>query len=438
MEQDSTATGLQPDDRQVDRTGRDRRRPRRGRLVPPAVTPLTAGDIGTGLLGQARGRGRDRFRRSMESFLDGEYSATYTSFRRTLGACLSELRDTHEGDRDAVLIPSFCSSDFADAIEGAGLETVRYDVDPESLSLELSDLRQTLRQEPLAVVAVNVLGYSSPMSAVAEACAARDTYLVEALGYGIGATYDGDPLGTFGDCAVLNFQQGKPIPIGGGMVVSRNPDLEFGDEGRPSIDPNAGVLAGYAACSRPHAYYAYTRIADYLQSLGRSARITTHPESKLDVDYDRPFATISDFQGAVGCRVLRQLDDHRKKRQRTARFYADALSEGPHLEQLQPIGGLSNHQYVRYPLLIRPEALRDQLKTALIDAGVHATTLYDWPVIEPEQSPGGARLQQGILTLPTHPYVDDRDRALIVGTVRDTIGEWERSELGAENVVGSG
>lgn len=394
---------------------------RRFRLVPPAVTPLRASDLGAGVVGHLKGTGRDRFRDAVESLLDAEGSATYTSFRRTLGACLREL--AKHKDRRTVLIPAFCSSDFADAIDGVGLSAVRYDVDPATLAYDAESVGEALHTDPLAVVAVNVLGYGSPMAELAATCSDRDVFLVEALGYALGTKYRGDRLGTFGDCAVLNFQQGKPVPIGGGMVVNRNQTLEFGDEGRPAVRPNAGVLAGYAAFSRPRAYYAYRRLTAVLDRLGRSGRLTTHPGSKLDVSYGPSFATISDFQGAVGCRTLRRLDAHRQRRRRTAEFYAAELADCPGVEHLTPVEGLSDLQYVRYPVLVDTGVRRDRIQRALAAAGVQATTLYDWPVIDPEAFPGAARLQRRILTLPTHPYVDERDRRRVVETVRDAAVE---------------
>jgi hypothetical protein len=111
----------------------------------------------------------------VESFLDAENSATYTSFRRTLAGCFHELAANAEDDRREVLVPAFCSSDFPDAIEGVGLETVRYDVDPGTLAFDAASVEDGLRTDPLAVVAINVLGYGSPMADLADRCAVRET-----------------------------------------------------------------------------------------------------------------------------------------------------------------------------------------------------------------------------------------------------------------------
>lgn len=407
-----------------DKPGRThgRTKPRRWRLVPPAITPIESVDIAAGLFEHLRHRGRDRFRLDVKSFLNVEDAATYTSFRRTLAGCFHELADNAPAARSTVLVPAFCSSDYLDAIEGVGLEAVRYDVDPETFSLDSSSLGAKLGAETLAVVTINVLGYSSPMVDVQRRLADRDVFLVEALGYALGSAYEGRRLGTFGDCAVLNFQQGKPIPVGGGMVVSQNDSLRFGDDGRPAVGPNVGSLAGYAALSHPRPYYAYSRLSGVLEELGVSnAHVTTHPEPTFDVEYAPPFATISDFQGAIAHRVFERLERDRKQRARTADFYATAVSSIPGVSHPDPIDGLENHQHVRFPLLARTETLRDQIRDTLISAGIQATTLYDWPVLDPETYPGASELQQTIVTLPTHPYVDERDRQTVIEIVRDVV-----------------
>lgn len=395
---------------------------RRTRLVPPAITPLTLRDVVAGVRAHRRGEGRDAFRSALASRLDAESAGTYTSFRRAMAACLRALA-AERGDRSTVLVPAFASPDFADAIEGVGLAVDRYDVDPETLSLDLDSLRTTLDDDVLAVAAVNVLGYSSPMEAVADLCTDAGVSLVEALGYAVGSTYRGDPLGTFGDCTAINFQQGKPIPVGGGMVTSRDPEVAFSDAGRPAVAPNVAALAGYAACSRPRPYAVYEAVSSRLADsdlLGD--RVSTHPGSKLDVGYEGTFETMSNFQGAVGRRVLDRLDDHQRARERTAHYYAERLAGLPHVDHIRPVEGLGDHQHVRYPLLLDDSDVRTDVRRALRDVGVQASVLYDWPPIDEDRYPGAARLQREVLTLPTHPYVDDRDRGQIVETVRRVVG----------------
>lgn len=397
---------------------------RRYRRVPPAITPVRLSDITSGISGHLTSSGRDEFRETLVSFLDAKSAGSYTSFRRALCASLLEISDETDGKRSEVLIPAFCSSDFPDAIDGAGLNVRRYDIDPDTMSLDVESVRALPTDDAAALVVVNVLGYSSPMEQIEAYCRENGIYLIEALGYALGSEYRSRRLGTFGDCSVLNFQQGKPIPVGGGMVVSRNDTLEFTDDGRPAVGPNTGVLSGYAAFGHPRLYYFYSRMVDWLdQRTNSDNRFSTHPEPKFDIPYAPPFATLSDFQSAVALRIFDRLDEHQKQRASNARFYTDALADCPHVRSVTPVGGLSKHQHVRYPIVVDTSQRRERVQSALSERGVQSTTLYDWPPIDAERFPGAARLQDGILTLPTHPYVTDADRHRIIQTVWNVMAE---------------
>lgn len=395
---------------------------RRGRVVPPAITPVRSTDLAAGLLAEYRGRGRNRFRDALEGHLGADRSATYTSFRRTLAGCFRALRTARDREAEEVLIPAFCSSDFRKAIEGVGLTPTRYDIDSATLGADLDSLEARLREDTLAVITVSPLGYGPNIETIAERCTAFDTYLVEALGYALGSKFEGRPLGTFGDCAVLNFQQGKPIPVGGGMIVSQDETLTVSDDDRPAVAANVLAVAGYAALSHPRPFYAYTWLADRLEEYGvQYERVSTHPESKFNVEYEDPLATISNFQGAIAHRIFRRRETYRKHRVHTARFYASELAPCPNITLIDPVPGLTKLQYVRFPILLSTKSLRDTVKDELNDVGVQATTLYDWPVLDQDEFPGASSVQRRILTLPTHPYVDGQDRRLVVDTIRDNI-----------------
>jgi len=390
------------------------------RLVPPAVTPVSMRDVIQGVRSHRRGVGRDEFRTAVASLLDARAAATYTSYRGALSACFGRLAADDPG-RDTVLIPAFASQDFAAAIERVGLSVARYDVDPETLSMDLASVETAISPDTLALVSVALLGYPSPMPEVSRFCATRPFALVEAVGYALGSTVDGSPLGSFGDYAVLNFQEGKPIPVGGGMVVSRDDDA-LTDAGRPAAAPNVGTLAGYAAFSRPLAYRAYAAVSGVLERLeSEREHLTTHATSPAGTDTSSPGPTMSNFQGAVGRRVLDRREGARRRRAETARYYRTHLDDVGQVDHVRPLAALEHHQYVRYPLLLASSQLRADVKHALRRAGVQTSAIYDWPPLESDRYPGAAAVQRRILTLPTHPYTRDRDRRRIVRTIRDVV-----------------
>lgn len=388
-------------------------------LVPPAVTPLTWQDLYAGVRGHLKGTGRDEFRSKVRTYLHGDAAATYTSYRRALTACLWALDRDAPGDASLVAVPAFCSSDYEAAIEAANLEMHRYDVDPHTLAADFDALEQLPTEDVLAVVIVNVLGYSHPMDDLQDFCEQEACYLIEALGYGLGGRYKGAPLGTFGDCSVLNFQQGKPIPVGGGMVVANRPTLPLDDHGRKPVSPNPGLLTGYKLCSHPSVYYWYAKVRQHLADLALDGdRLTTHPGSKDGVTFDPPFQTLSNFQGAVASELLARLEDDRRARARTAIQYRSAFQHVDGVRSIDPVAGITVQQYVRYPLQVGSPELRDRLQQALRDVGIEAPRLYDWPPLDAADYPGACQIQNEILTLPTHPLLNEDERTRVIRTVR--------------------
>ncbi|WP_323675933.1 DegT/DnrJ/EryC1/StrS family aminotransferase [Halorubellus sp. PRR65] len=388
--------------------------------LPGALTRVTAGDIAAGLGAHALGRGRAGFVDDVRAYLDADSAATYSSYRRALGAALRALDEATDGSRRTVLLPAFCSSDFLDAVDGVGLDARRYDVDPETLAADERSLRDATGEDVVAVVAVNVLGYGSDVSAMRAIADDADCFLLEALGYALGASYDDRRLGTYGDVSVLNFQQGKPIPVGGGMAIGRHPDVTFSDVGREPAPPNVAALAGYALVQGPRRYYAYSRVAaEFDRNTDGKHQMTTHPDAKDDIAYDADttFATMSNFQCAVARRVFARTRRERRARARTAAAYATAFSDLPHVRVIRPLRGISDHQWVRFGLLVDSYERRNEIAFTLDAHGVGTSRLYDWPKIDGDAFPGARALQRRILPLPTHHLVDDADRERVVDLV---------------------
>jgi perosamine synthetase len=389
----------------------------RYRLVPAAVTPIRFSELYSAYIHHRRATGRGLFARDIASFLDAEYVATYTSYRRALCDCLLALKAT-DVDRTDVLIPAYSCPDFAAAVAGAGL-TVQYcDMDPETLAIDMASIDELSTENTLAMITVNLLGFGNRMDDIVAFCDSNDIYLIEALGYSLGTEFGGRRLGTFGDFAVLNFQEGKAIPVGGGMVTTDREDFAISDEGRVPISPNYTALFGYTLFSHPRLYYLYNELSTDLKRRGMlSDRITTHPESKKNVDYTPPFATMSDFQGKLAHSVFSRLEINRRQRAQAARFYAEQLADCDHIQLVRPVRGVSKIQYIRYPIIVESPALRTEIRRALLDAGIQAVALYKGLEFDAERYPGSERLRSCILTLPTHPYVTPSDRQRIVDVI---------------------
>lgn len=381
-------------------------------FMPAAVTPFRYGDLVKATRDHLRGRGLDGFERDVCTYLDATAAHSYTSFMRAIYACLHQLRDGNTGEK--VVLPRYSCPSFAHAILAAGLEIQYCDVDPRTLTIDLDHLRSLPTDGVLALVCVNHFGLANPMNEIERYCEREDVYLVEDLGYGLGTEYEGARLGTFGDLSVLNFQEGKAIPVGGGMAVRSGSESPTFPRDRPKSRPNLGMMLGYRFFSNPVAYYGFM-----MGSLALGANVRkrfsmedtiqeTSGEYDYDFEHDEPLYAISDFQGSLGASILDRLADYKARRAENAAKIEEGLSDLGHVRPVRELPKLSDPHYIRYPVLIE-RGRRDDFKERLLAAGIEASSMYTEHGIDIDADayPGSAEISERLLTLPCHPNVDD-------------------------------
>lgn len=422
-------------------------------LQPVAITPTTSGDIVGAAADHLRGRGREQLRRQVVEYLGAADAATYTSFVRSLYACLETIQRREgagagsSGAAGAVLLPRYSCPDFAHAIDAAGLTRRYCDVDPGTLAIDEASLRSLETDDALALVAVNHFGLSNSMDRLVDFCADRGLYLIEDLGYSLGAEYRGTRLGGFGDFGVLNFREGKAVPVPGGMVTTRREDVDLGggdrDGGvgggpgavagdshgeRPAARPAVHVALGYRALSHPAPYRALDAISGLVGTDVRKRAsmedTTRRATSEFENDFEptRPLPAMSDFDAALGRRVFDRLERVRRGRNATAMYYRDALAGCDGVEPIRALPETRPH-FIRYPVLVDADR-RSGLVDRLDAAGIEASTVYhdDGMRVDETAYPGSARVCRELVTLPTHPRLGDDDRAAVVETVRSHLG----------------
>jgi dTDP-4-amino-4,6-dideoxygalactose transaminase len=126
------------------------------------------------------------------------------------------------GSGDEVIIPSFVCSALLNALRYTGATPVLADIDPESLNIDPQDAREKVTGRTRAVIVPHLFGLPADLSSLMK----LNVPVIEDCAQAPGATYDGQPAGSFGHAAVFSFYATKMITTGeGGMVVSRSTDL---------------------------------------------------------------------------------------------------------------------------------------------------------------------------------------------------------------------
>lgn len=133
------------------------------------------------------------------------------------------------GAGDLVYVSTLTFAATVNAVRYVGAVPVMIDSDEQSWNMDPGLLAEALEAAaragrlPKAVIVVDLYGQSADYQPLLAACRRHGVYLVEDAAEALGASYHGQPAGSFGDLAVLSFNGNKIITTsGGGMLLSRN------------------------------------------------------------------------------------------------------------------------------------------------------------------------------------------------------------------------
>ncbi len=124
-----------------------------------------------------------------------------------------------------------------------GAVPVFVDVDLATHNIDASKIEAAISPKTKAIMLAHSLGNPFNLDVVTALCKKYNLWLVEDCCDALGATYNGQLVGTFGDIATLSFYPAHHITMGeGGAVFTNNPELKliaesFRDWGRDCYCP---------------------------------------------------------------------------------------------------------------------------------------------------------------------------------------------------------
>ncbi len=128
------------------------------------------------------------------------------------------------GPGDEVILPSFTFTSAATAVTQCGATPVFVDIDPLSKCIDVNQVAEAVTDKTVAVSWVNYAGMAPDIGALQEIARDRELLLIEDNAHGLGGSYSGRPLGSFGDFATQSFHETKNVQCGeGGALVVNNP-----------------------------------------------------------------------------------------------------------------------------------------------------------------------------------------------------------------------
>jgi UDP-4-amino-4,6-dideoxy-N-acetyl-beta-L-altrosamine transaminase len=309
------------------------------------------------------------------------------------------------GPGDEVIVPPLTFSATANAARylGAGIRFV--DIDPETLTLSPSALREAISDKTRAVAVVDYAGHPGHLDELRDIAHEYDAVLIEDACHAIGGAYKGAPIGSVADMTCFSFHPVKTITSGeGGALLTDN--------------------AEWAESARRFRTHGMVRGVDRL-SADDDPGGWAYDIAELGYNY-----RITDIQCALGKSQLDKLDAFVERRQQIAAQYRELLADVEELE-LPPDADWCSHGYhlfvIRVPADSR-KAIFETLRDRNIGVQVHYIPVnmlaaYRERGHDPEDTPIALETYRRAISIPCYPKMTDDDVQRSARIVRDVVAE---------------
>jgi CDP-6-deoxy-D-xylo-4-hexulose-3-dehydrase len=276
-----------------------------------------------------------------------------------------ELKDRRLLPGDEIVTAAAGFPTTVNPIVQAGCVPVFVDSELYGFNADLAQLESALSPKTKAVIFAHTLGNPYDAERVRAFCKEHGLWMIEDTCDAVGATWNGQQVGTFGDLATVSFYPAHHMTMGeGGAVLMRSPALRkivesFRDWGRdcwcqPGKDNTCGKRFDWQLGTLPHGYdhkYTYSHIGYNLK--------------------------LTDMQAAVGVAQLKKLDDFIARRRENAKTLSAALANCSWLQvPTEQPGGASS--WFGFPICLTEDAPigRDALVQALNDRKIGTRLLF--------------------------------------------------------------
>ena len=241
------------------------------------------------------------------------------------------------GAGDEVIMPTFTFVASFESIMAIGAVPILVDID-DTLTLDPTAVENAITPRTRCVMPVHMCGSMADLKALKSICDKHNLILLEDACQAIGGTFEGKPLGSYGDLGCFSFDYVKTITCGeGGGIITNNEAYKI----------NADQYQDHG-----HDHVGNDRGAETHPTLGYNFRI-------------------SELNAAVGIAQLRKIDEILALQKRNYTIMRDALSsiEGVTFRRV-PEGGEENYSFLSFYL--PTQELSQKAHKALGESGVDA------------------------------------------------------------------
>ncbi|MEJ2632458.1 MAG: lipopolysaccharide biosynthesis protein RfbH [Acidihalobacter sp.] len=295
------------------------------------------------------GRFNELFEKRLASFMDVKHLITVNSGSSANLVAFSTLTSSKLGDRaikrgDEVIGVAAGFPTTVNPIIQFGAVPVFVDVDLSTHNIDASLIEAAITPKTKAIMLAHTLGNPFNLEAITSICKKHNLWLVEDCCDALGATYNGQKVGTFGDIGTLSFYPAHHITMGeGGAVFTNNPELKviaesFRDWGRDCYcPPGKDNTCGKRFCWK----------------LGDLSEGYDHKYIYSHLGYN---LKITDMQAACALAQMDRVEDFIRIRKENFAYLKGRLQSCEEFLMLPEVTPNSDPSWFGFPITIRPES----------------------------------------------------------------------------------
>ncbi len=151
--------------------------------------------------------------------------STFVNSGASANYIMASIMKEQKGAGEVIVSPLGWVSDVSPLVN-LGFTPVFVDVDMETMSITLDNIKDAVTDKTVGVCLVHVLGFNAINDQLVKFCKDNDLFLIEDCCESHGATYNSEKIGKFGDVSNFSFYFGHHITtIEGGMVCTDDEEI---------------------------------------------------------------------------------------------------------------------------------------------------------------------------------------------------------------------
>ncbi len=384
-----------------------------------------------------KGRAIRILEEAFANYFDVAHAVSFESGRVAL---YQILKGWEVGVGDEVIIPSYTCVVVPDAVLWTGATPIYADIKEDTFNLDPKKLERLLTGKTKAIVVQHTFGQAADLKTIIPWAREKKLKVIEDCAQSLGARYQGELLGTFGDAAFFSFGQDKSISsVRGGMVITQGSHLGRALETAQRRMSYPGRWVILKRLLHP-LIWGVINPTYYLFNLGKAiiflARRIGLLGSSISAEEMKGGAPagfpqrLPNAMAALAYLQFRRVGDFNKRRRELADYYLSKLKDIPGVRLPKIIEG-GEPSFLRFNLQVSdPERLEKKAKKNHVILGNWYNNIpypvgADQEVVAYKRGscPVAERAAAQTVNLPTSPTMSLKEAYRVVKLVKEHYGD---------------